>query len=288
MKVYDGATLIATVVADSSGFSSAPVTLGAGIHSLTATQTVGSQTSDASAPVSVTTNFPVRAQQGGKLTGGGAGGEAAFGADVALSADGNTALVGGPYDNGDAGAAWVFTRSGSTWTQEGLKLTGGGAVNPAQFGWSVALSADGNTALVGGRLDNDGVGAAWVFTRSGSTWTQQGSKLTGAGASGFGLFGLDVALSADGNTAVIGGPEDNNGVGAMWVFTRSGSTWTQQGAKLTGSGMNGPAGFGASVAVSSNGNTALAGGRSTTPAPMSARSGRSRGRARPGRSRARS
>ena len=64
---------------------------------------------------------------------------------------------------------------------------------------------------------------------------QQGSKLTGSGETGAGGFGSSVALSADGNTALIGGPYDNGGVGAAWVFTRSGSTWTQQGPKLTAS-----------------------------------------------------
>ncbi len=74
----------------------------------------------------------------------------------------------------------------------------------------MALSADGNTALIGGCGDNDGVGAAWVFTRSGSTWTQQGPKLTGSGETGEGGdFGVSVALSADGNTALIGGTDDN-------------------------------------------------------------------------------
>jgi hypothetical protein len=64
---------------------------------------------------------------------------------------------------------------------------------------------------------------------------QQGAKLTGSGETGTGL-GLSVALSADGNTALIGAPGDNGWVGAAWVFTRSGSTWAQQGPKLTGSG----------------------------------------------------
>jgi hypothetical protein len=62
------------------------------------------------------------------------------------------------------------------------------------------------------------VGAAWEFTRSGSTWTQRGSKLTGGGESGGGDFGLSVTLSADGNTALIGGPYDNGFVGAAWLF----------------------------------------------------------------------
>ena len=72
----------------------------------------------------------------------------------------------------------MFTRSGSTWTQQGEKLDRRtGETGSAWFGYSVALSADGNTALIGGWLDNNWNGAAWVFTRSGSTWTQQGEKL---------------------------------------------------------------------------------------------------------------
>ena len=159
---------------------------------------------------------------------------------VALSADGNTALIGDPGNNAGVGAAWAFTRSGQAWTQQGPKLTGSGEIGEGFFGMDVALSADGNTALVGGPRDNGEVGAAWAFTRSGQTWTQQGSKLTGSGAIGAGLFGWSVALSADGNTALIGGPADNQGVGALtgvgaaWVFTRSGQTWAQQGPKLTG------------------------------------------------------
>ncbi len=73
----------------------------------------------------------------------------------------------------------MFTRSGSTWTQQGGKLTGAGEVGNPWFGYTVALSGDGKTALIGGWLDSNWKGAAWVFTRSGSTWTQQGEKLTG-------------------------------------------------------------------------------------------------------------
>jgi hypothetical protein len=133
-----------------------------------------------------------------------------------LSADGNTALIGGFVDNWNGGAVWVFTRSGSTWTAQGSKLTGVGELGPGNFGGSVALSDDGNTALIGGSGDNTSVGAAWVFTRSGSTWTQRGSKLTGAGETANGWFGSSVALSADGTTALIGGYADNGTVGAVW------------------------------------------------------------------------
>jgi hypothetical protein len=200
-----------------------------------------------------------------KLTGGEEVGGGRFGFSAALSSDGNTALVGGQEDNSGAGAAWVFVRSGSSWTQQGPKLTGGSEEISTglggRFGVGVALSSDGNTALVGSE-DNGGIGAAWVFTRSGSIWTQQGPKLTGGseelGAGDFGDSG--VALSADGNTALVGGGGDNGGIGAVWVFTRSGSTWTQQGPKITGSGESGAARFGQDVALSSDGNTALMAG----------------------------
>ena len=89
----------------------------------------------------------------------------------------------------------------------------------------MALSANGNTALIGGPTDNAGVGAAWVFTHSGAKWEQQGEKLTASGEeSGEGHFGLSVALSAEGNTALIGGYGDNGGVGAAWVFTNTAPT----------------------------------------------------------------
>jgi hypothetical protein len=240
------------------------------------------------------------AQQGGKLNGTGHAGETLFdhigegdfGYSVALSADGNTALIGGPGDNGGAannggvGAVWVFTRSGSTWTQQGEKLTGTGESGKGEFGKSVALSADGNTALIGGPGDNGGaannggVGAAWMFTRSDGAWSQQGEKLVGdctgscanegTGESGEGKFGTMVALSADGDTALVGGPGDNGGVGAAWMFTSSGSTWAQQGEKLVGdctgscanegTGETGEGRFGVSVALSADGNTALISG----------------------------
>jgi hypothetical protein len=201
-------------------------------------------------------------QQGSKLVGSDSVGTIIYqGTAVAVSADGNTAIVGGGGDNSNAGAAWVYTRSGGTWTQQGSKLVGSGATGAAYQGNSVALSADGNTAVLGGMLDNSSAGAAWVFTRSGGTWAQQGSKLVGSGATGSAGQGLSVALSADGNTAVVGGGDDNNQAGAAWVYTRSGGMWTQQGNKLVGSGAIGAAFQGISVALSADGNTAVLGGR---------------------------
>jgi hypothetical protein len=197
-----------------------------------------------------------------KLTGGGESGEGEFGEAVALSADGNTALMGGPGDTSFNGAAWVFTRAGTTWSQDGEKLTGRGGEGRSNFGLAVALSAEGNTALIGGPYNGppgQETGAAWVFTRSGSEWNQQGEKLTGHCAESGGRFGESVALSREGNLALIGGPHERAQEGAVWAFTRSGETWTQD-EELTAGGEQGPGEFGEYVALSENGNAAVIGG----------------------------
>ena len=200
----------------------------------------------------------VWAQQGSKLTGNDNSGAANQGQSVSLSADGNTAIVGGSNDNSGIGAAWIYTRSGGTWTQQGTKLTGNDYAATAAQGYSVSLSADGNTAMVGGLNDGgSGAGAAWIYTRSGGVWTQYGNKLVGTGAVGGAWQGYSVSLSADGNTAIVGGPLDNSDHGAAWVFTLSGGTWTQQGSKLVGSDVVGNAQQGLSVALSADGNTAI-------------------------------
>src|ERR1051326_6313130 len=205
---------------------------------------------------------PVWTQQGSKLGGTGAGGAAAQGQSVALSADGSTSIIGGFFDNSNWGASWVFTRNGVTllWTQQGSKLVGTGAVGAAFQGSSVSLSGDGNMAIVGGQGDSSNWGASWIFTRSGGVWTQQGSKLFGTGSVGRAGQGQSVSLSADGNTAIVGGQFDSNYAGAAWVFTRTAGAWTQQGTKLVGTGGVGPVYQGASVALSADGNTAIVGG----------------------------
>ena len=202
----------------------------------------------------------VWSQQGSKLVGAGAGELSWQGDSVALSGDGNTAIIGGGiYSSTSTEAAWVFTRSGGVWGQQGGKLVGTGEVGIALQGHSVALSGDGNTAIVGGPGD-DSAGAAWVYARSGGVWSQQGGKLVGTGAAGNAQQGSSVALSTDGNTAIVGGYNDNGIVGAAWVYTRSGGVWSQQGSKLVGTGAVGIALQGSSVALSGDGSTAIVGG----------------------------
>lgn len=196
-------------------------------------------------------------QQGSPLIGSSSASNAQQGFSVAVSADGNTAIVGGPFDAGK-GAVWIYVRSGNTWTQQGTKLLGTSASNNAQHGYSVAISADGNTIIIGGRGDNAFQGAAWIFTRSGGTWTQQGSKLVGSSSTGA-QQGTSVALSADGNTAIVGGPNFSFSQGKAWVYTRSGGTWTEQ-SSFVGTGIQNLGHFGNSASLSADGNTALIGG----------------------------
>lgn len=109
--------------------------------------------------------------------------------------------------------------------------------------------------------------AAWLLTCSlavssalAGTMIQQGVKLVGTGNSGGADQGMSVAVSGDGNTAVSGGWLDNASVGAVWVYTRTAGAWSQQGAKLVGTGTVGVAYFGSSAALSSDGNTLVIGG----------------------------
>jgi hypothetical protein len=170
-----------------------------------------------------------------------------FGWSVAIA--GSTAVIGADARNSDTGAAYVFTRSGSTWTQQAELTASDGAAN-SFFGYSAAVS--GSTAVVGATSSNR-TGAAYVFTRSGSTWTQQ-AKLTASGGIAGDEFGYSVALS--GSTAAVGAINNNAGTGAAYVFTRSGTTWSQQ-AKLTASDGAASDFFGYSVTLS--GGTAVVG-----------------------------
>jgi hypothetical protein len=180
-----------------------------------------------------------------------------FGRSVALSEDGSTAVVGAPREDGSRGAVWIYTRSGSSWTQA-TELSSPEPGLSRHFGVSVAASANGDTIAVGAPLLR---GRVWVFTRSGSSWVAVGGALAGPDEEGEAFFGHSIALSADGETVAVGGPGDNGKHGAAWIFTRSGPGWVQQGSKITGAGEISEGRFGSSVALSGDGSTALVGAR---------------------------
>ncbi len=187
-------------------------------------------------------------------------GECSFGTSVAVSANGDVVLVGDPSAGAGPGAAWVFTREGSTWTRSAV-LRGPGAPAEGRFGRSVALSADGATALVGDPSAANQRGEAWVFTHEGSTWNREEEAMTDGEDSELAHAGRSVALSADGQTALLGGPGDDDYTGAAWAFKRTSGKWQQVPGKgkLVGEGASPGEHAGKAVALSGDGNTALLG-----------------------------
>jgi hypothetical protein len=185
---------------------------------------------------------------------------AGFGGSVSLSADGDSALVGaaGP---GGAGGAWLFIRSGSGPFRLASALVapvGGGG-----FGSTVALSGDGDTALVA--APRTGNGAVWLFQRSGPQTFSPTSELSVPGRS---AFGSSAALAADGRTALVGAPEDDSGAGSAWLVGESSPGSYRLAGRLTAPAVS--AGFGASVSLSADGQSALIG----APGSASGGSGR--------------
>jgi len=190
-----------------------------------------------------------------------------FGVSVALDEDGNTRLAGAsqanPYGSVNQGAAYVALFSGAGMVEMD-RLTGSESKD-AYVGDALAVSDDGNTVLVGApEADDDGkmsMGAAYVFTYTASGWAQQ-ARLAAPDGAAIDRFGGSVALSADGNLALVGAYnatiEGVSGAGAAYVFTRSGGTWTfLKKMQPDEPGSNGNYGF--SVAVSDDGNTFLIG-----------------------------
>lgn len=192
-----------------------------------------------------------------RLSGTGSTDGALQGSSCSLSEDGHTLAIGAPGDNGSVGATWIFINDHNTWSQQGDKLIGTGGADSYQ-GTSCSLSADGDTLAIGAPNDNEGTGATWIFTRLDDIWTQQGDKLIGDSI-GSPSQGTSCSLSGDGNILAIGGPYDNMGIGATWIFTRLDDIWSEQ-YKLVGSGYIGQSVQGSSCALSSDGRTLAIGG----------------------------
>jgi uncharacterized repeat protein (TIGR01451 family) len=173
--------------------------------------------------------------------------DAMFGSSVSVSGD--TVVAGSPLDNTpaglEAGSAYVFVRSGTTWTVQQRLLAQDGAASD-WFGSSVSVSGD--TVVVGAPRDDFEKGSAYVFVRSGTTWTFQQKLLASDGAD-HDEFGY--ALSLSGDTLVSGAPFHTFVAGAAYVFVRSGTTWVEQ-QKLMASDAASFDRFGFSVSVSAD------------------------------------
>lgn len=180
-----------------------------------------------------------------------------MGAAIAISGDGNTVVAGGNIYNLQRGAFWFFVRGVSSFVAQGGIRVLPDAVPSTRVGGAVALSHDGNRALIGasGRGTS---GAVLVWTRSGGVWQQQ-TELTPTGATADASFGSALSLSGDGVIAAIGGYGDDDSFGAYWIFSRSGELWSQ-GPKSVGA--NGAAAGlqGAAISVSSDSSHLVLGG----------------------------
>jgi cysteine-rich repeat protein len=228
-----------------------------------------------------------------------------FGWDVALSGDGNTLAVGAPGEDSTAtgvggnqddnsmeaaGAVYVFARNDGVWSQQAYvkaSNTPAGLMHGDEFGWSVALSGDGNTLAVGAVFESssatgiDGnqaddsapwAGAVYVFVRDGVDWSQQ-VYVKASNTEWSDWFGTSVALSGNGDTLAVGanaegsnatgvnGDQDDNSAfpaGAAYVFVRIDGVWSQQ-AYIKASNTDAQDEFGWSVALSGDGNTLAVG-----------------------------
>ena len=196
-------------------------------------------------------------QEGPKLVGTGATGDSQQGRAVSISRDGLILAVGGLRDNSGLGAVWLYSRSGTTWTQQQRIL--GVGTGEVRFGASVALNANGATLVVG--APSAGLsGLVRIYVRNGGgTWTlqQQLSQST------VGYFGASVAVSGDGNTLAVGDWLTSSNTGATYIYQRSGVTWNQ-GPKLVGTGAIDASRQGFSLSMSDDGNTVAVGGISDT------------------------
>lgn len=197
-----------------------------------------------------------------------------FGTSVALSGDGNTALVGAPGEKGGPGKAWVFVRTGATWSQQ-QELTEPAGVTaenkkncepPAEpkgcleFGKSVALSGNGGVLLVGAPPVHSGSGMAFLYSRDGSpgAWTLT-AQLQIPGASVTPEYGRSVAVAENGETVLVGAPQALQGIGEAWSYSLEGGTWSSVGEPLEVTEQQHRARFGESVALSSDGAEAVVG-----------------------------
>jgi len=226
----------------------------------------------------------------------------AFGQSLALSGDGTTLAVGDPAEASNAtgidgdqtnttmtlsGAVFVFVRAGQTWSQQAyVKASNTGGMD--ELGYSVALSRTGDVMVAGAaneasaargvngsQVDNSMTyaGAAYVYTRSGTTWSQR-AYLKASNTDHNDMFGSAVAISASGTTIAVGaygeasnavgidGDQTDNSqldAGAVYVFADGGSGWAQQAYVKEATASNNNDSFGYAVSLSADGNTLLAG-----------------------------
>ena len=200
----------------------------------------------------------VWSQRGGDIDGEAAGDESGY--SVSMSADGQTVAIGAPYNDGnglDSGHVRVYGWTGSAWIQRGADIDGESADDHS--GFSISLSADGQTVAIGARA-NDGNGSnsghVRVYDWTGSAWSQRGVDIDGEAA--YDQSGRSVSMSADGQTVAIGAYlNDGNGTAEsghvrVWEWDNVNSAWVQKGGDIDGEAAGDQSGW--SVSLSADGS----------------------------------
>ncbi|RYE06716.1 MAG: hypothetical protein EOP51_34290, partial [Sphingobacteriales bacterium] len=171
-----------------------------------------------------------------------------FGSSIAMSADGKSAVV-----SSTNGKAWFYTKNSGSWVQLGTTLNIGSASGQP----GIAMSADGLRAAIGQNYAQTN-GLASIYRFNGTIWELE-ATVKGNDFEGTPRMGSSLSLNGDGSILILGGPEDNTNVGAVWAFKRTGTTWTQSRYKIVAPGA-GTAKQGKSVAISADGTSTLIGG----------------------------
>src|SRR6056300_1634359 len=200
-----------------------------------------------------------------------------FGRTVAISGDGNTVIAGAYYEDGPPsapvsgqGAAYIFNRTGGSW-DTGTRIRATDPETQDFFGENVAISGDGNTAIVGARTEDGppsspvgNSGSVYIFTRTNGSW-DTGTKITNPDPGPNDYFGFGIALSGDGNTAIVGAYQDDGppsapapDSGSVYIFTRTNGSW-DTGTKIRAPNPGPGDWFGFIVSISSDGNTFITG-----------------------------
>ena len=269
---------IATLSQDSSVFTITPLAEGSatpGSSTLTFKVSDGISFGSGTTTFSLTFGPNWSTPTESKLTASDAQATDYFGGAVAISSDGNYAIVGARGEDTGAvssGAAYIYVKSGSTWAQQ-AKIQASNKGESDEFGYSVSINSDGTYAIIGAHAEDGSTntisdaGAAYIFTRSGSTWTEQAIlRASNAGAND--KFGTSVSINSDATYAVVGAIYENT-TGAMYVFTRSGSTWTQQAGPLRATDFGVDDFFGTSISINSDGTYIIIGAHLEDPGGIS-------------------
>lgn len=150
--------------------------------------------------------------------------EVRFGTAVAISYDGNTALVGDYGLNSYRGAAYLFTWNGSSWSQA-FKFTNSDGTADDQFGSSLALSADGTRAVVGAWAKNNSSGCVYIYNKNGAAWDE--TKITPSGLAVNDRAGYSVSISGDGSVVAVSCHLKNSSRGRVYIYRFNGTTWDE-------------------------------------------------------------